>query len=74
MSSAVQVVACPPQAHLVVDDDDEIDLDDIDAEIEAAAADGAAAEAASTSKHEVENVSTKAVPTAVFGGLADAKG
>ena len=43
------------------DDDDEIDLDDIDAEIEEAAAEGAMA--------AVQDVSTKAVPDAVFGGL-----
>jgi pre-mRNA-splicing factor SYF1 len=43
-------------------DDDEIDLDDIDAEIEEAAAEGAA--------HAIQDVSTKAVPDGVFGGLA----
>jgi hypothetical protein len=48
------------------DDQDEIDIDDIDAEIEAAAAAGAEAEAHGA----VEDVSTKAVPAAVFGSLA----
>lgn len=43
------------------EDDDEIDIEDIDAEIEAAAAEGAAA--------AVQDVSTKSVPAAVFGGL-----
>ena len=54
-----------------VQDDDEIDLDEIDAEIEAAAAEGAAAEEATTDKGTgVKDVRTKAVPAAVFGGLA----
>jgi len=44
------------------EDDDEIDIDDIDAEIEKAAAEGAAA--------AVQDVSTKSIPAAVFGGLA----
>eukprot|EP00977_Amphora_coffeiformis_P003661 scaffold710_cov171-Amphora_coffeaeformis.AAC.30 len=55
-----------------VQDDDEIDLDEIDAEIEAAAAEGAVAEemAASDRDSGVKDVRTKAVPAAVFGGLA----
>lgn len=57
------------EAEPVREDDDEIDLDEIDAEIEAAAAEGAASEDA---KESVQNVSTKAVPAAVFGGLAAA--
>jgi tetratricopeptide (TPR) repeat protein len=48
-------------------DDDEIDLDDIDAEIEAAAAEGAA-----TGTVVLNDVTTKAIPDAVFGGLAPA--
>lgn len=46
-----------------IEDDAEIDIDDIDAEIEAAAQEGAL---------NVEGVSTKAVPAAVFGGLTAA--
>jgi pre-mRNA-splicing factor SYF1 len=49
------------------DDDDEIDLDEIDAEIEEAAAEG------ESEAHLVQNVATKAVPDAVFGGLATQK-
>jgi hypothetical protein len=54
---------------------DEIDIDDIDAEIEEAAAEGeAAAGAESAAGPAVRDVSTKAVPAAVFGGLAPGSG
>ena len=61
------VAASAPTAEA---DEDEIDLDEIDAEIEAAAAEGAAVEASSAAPSDVRDVSTKAVPSAVFGGLA----
>jgi hypothetical protein len=47
-------------------DDDEIDLDEIDAEIEAAAEEGAAG----TVPVVLNDVTTKSIPDAVFGGLA----
>jgi len=60
-------------------DDDEIDIDDIDAEIEEAAAEGAAASEEEDADEETtedkvvggaDNIKTKTVPAAVFGGLA----
>ena len=57
-----------------VQDDDEIDLDEIDAEIEAAAAEGATAETnvkdAERIGDKITDVTTKAAPASVFGGLA----
>merc|ERR1711971_260424 len=51
-------------------DDDEIDIDDIDNEIEEAAAEGAAAVAVAVAPSQVQDVTTKAIPNAVFGGLS----
>lgn len=67
---AASAATATAAAHDGGHDDDEIDLDEIDAEIEAAAAEGAAAEERASSSNDVHDVSTKAVPAAVFGGLA----
>jgi pre-mRNA-splicing factor SYF1 len=65
--------AVPPLTDNIdeVQDDDEIDLDEIDAEIEAAANEGLTLQTQSDTKSSnVQDISTKAVPAAVFGGLA----